>query len=217
MIIPKTLLACCAHDPRRSAMNHVYVDCEKKHAVATDGTRIIVLNILPEPEDVSGYVPAMAIEYASKHTKGHLTHKADVTLAGEASFLNPFAAEATQPRYPDYAAVLPTRYTRLLCLDVNLLLDLAKALCQPQGSKTRHPLIVTLTWDGTHENGPLLVRDSAQADRMESYAALMPHTSTIAQTLSRAARSAIYTECMESIACAERATSTTPAHHCEAV
>ena len=138
MNIPKSLLALCG-DSTRGCIQHVYVDVEKKVAVATDGHALVQYPIEPEEGEVSGYVPAEAILAAAKLHKslrGTLRHEKDVTYVQHPStpfpisFPNPFQGEDPQPKYPQYEAVFPDESSLPITIAFNaqLMLDLAKTM-----------------------------------------------------------------------------------------
>ena len=148
MNIPKSLLALCATDLSMAAIHHVYVDVEKKVAVATNGHALVQHPIEPEEGEVSGYVPAEAILAAAKLPKGfrgHLHHYQDVTQVmgntGLVSFPNPFQGEDPQPRYPKYETVIPEESSLPVTISFNaqLMLDLAKTLS--------HNTVITMSLD----------------------------------------------------------------------
>src|SRR5215510_11618106 len=111
MIIPKELLEVVTLDPTRTNIGHVYIDVERKRAIATDGHRLVALTIDPEEGEASGYISKDAILHAAKHTRGQLFRSAYTTTVGGTVFANPYAEEEHPPRYPDWEAVVPTGKT----------------------------------------------------------------------------------------------------------
>ncbi len=131
MYLPKSLLAICSKDSARyTAIDHVYVDVDEKVAVATDGHRLVTYAVVPEAEEVSGYVPREAIEHAWKQKgafQGVLRHLADVTLVESTSFPNPYAGQDA-PTYPDWRTLTPPGVPSQIALNAEFLLALARVL-----------------------------------------------------------------------------------------
>jgi hypothetical protein len=168
VIVPKALLDVCSVDATRSALAHIYLDLERKRAVATNGPILAALAIEPEEGEVSGYLSKEAVLYAATHTKGQLLHYAATTVVGEAVFPNPFAGQESAPPYPDYHAVIPTGVmTRSLGIDAALLVTLAKVIT----AKFQKDSKVELRW--TVGGGPLTVR-AFTARAGEDIALIMP-------------------------------------------
>lgn len=141
MYLPKSLLAVCGTDLTRHAIMYVYVDVEKKHAVATDGSMLVTYPITPvmtpDVSEVSGYVPREAIAHAWKQKgsmQGVLLHFQAYTSVGGTHFPNPHSnPNETAPQYPDYTHLFPPEAPAHVGLNANLLATLARVLAPKTG------------------------------------------------------------------------------------
>lgn len=111
MHIPNTpFTKIASEDPSRFILTHVQFDVENKVAVVTDGMRIVVLPVTPEEGDVTGIVPAEAVEEAQRlHKKKgrHLRNDPIALSNGNIKLENGATFERPAGEYPNWKQVVP--------------------------------------------------------------------------------------------------------------
>lgn len=171
MYIPKSLLDCVSKEVTRYAITNVYVDVGAKKALATNGQFLVALPIVPEPDEVSGYVPAEAIRAAAKmpkHRKGVICHTEQTTLVNGILYPNPHAENP--PPFPDWQQLIPAHHATAPILACNGgFFALAAEALTPHGQKP----CVTVHLDQTDPSQPLVLK-SGYAEMAEAVALLMP-------------------------------------------
>ena len=140
MIIPKDLLPLCSTDLARGGLQYVYVDCEKKYAIASNGHILAAIPIEPESGEVSGYVSAEAIKLAAQQSlfRGRLLHFEKQTDVNGILFPNPYAEAESPPPFPDWTVIIPRYNLCEIGLRAEYLMALAKLACpHARGSEIR--------------------------------------------------------------------------------
>ena len=148
MHLHKTILQCTSHDTTRLAIQHVYVDIAERYAIATDGHLLVLVPIDPEPDEVDGYVSAMAIQEAAKQKgcfKDRIHHFATETLVVGSGLRvpNPFHDDPTPPVFPDWRNLFPrVTHQPLMVIDMKKVGRAADAL-----SPIKEKAVVAVTCD----------------------------------------------------------------------
>lgn len=165
---------CLGKDPARPQLEHCYLDTANgaQRLVATDGIRMIVVRVAPEPGDTAGRVTTDALQSARTVAKKTRNEQATIALNGTQKT---DAAEFVRPDdkkfpFPPVDAVLvdaPTKGqadTLTIGLNAQLLHEIAKALGAKNGE-------IEITLRPGADRVPLRITDPYEPD---AFAVLMP-------------------------------------------
>jgi len=123
---------CVSNDFTRIGLPHVMIDVEKKRAVSTDGTMMVVVPVETDEFDTSGCVSVEMLKMARKVIKG-----AVVAQCGTKEVVLPNSVKLPrheiEQKFPQYEQVMPSikegdADTHTIYLNAEKLLQLAKAL-----------------------------------------------------------------------------------------
>jgi len=136
----------------RPAMQGVYLDSEHNRAVASDGHCLASIEC---DVDYTGILPVEAVKHSRKRGAFLTIHAENTTVSeGDRETTYPY----TPGPFPTYQAVIPSKSTKTVCFNAELLARVQAAIC---GTKGKQGIILHIP---DSDGGAMLVESAYAAD-----------------------------------------------------
>jgi len=131
---------CQAKSDVRYFLRDIYLDkqdADKPVLVATNGNILAVIPAIDADNDTEGFISAEALKAARRKECGSVTLNGAQDVLNGPSFPRPLTTDDGRPdaKYPDWRRVVPENPGKPdICLDAELVIRLARALCDVKGN-----------------------------------------------------------------------------------